>query len=197
MSKSHLSDLTSELNRILLVSDEKNKNLLITNFLNTKIYVLDKNDVTTTYDTIDLYDLNGAAFSDVTDLSWSVYADDLTIDSEAMGESTDRLIDGVWTITYTLQDADDAEATGTVATYEAEVLVDGDVRADVYDALREIPKQYDDNINDHIDDIMEALLKASYLRAINASASVSEKDSIINMLWTLDKLNSDGSKYDW
>jgi hypothetical protein len=163
--------------------------------------VRDKNDVTIEYLPIDLLSNTGlSAFSTLDQLTWTLYASDfVTSDDSAMGVDTDRLTDGIWDIAYTV--ADVVEGPPDVVTdydsYTADLLVDGDVRADTFDALREITKQYDDNINDQINDIMQALLKYAYLGCINASGSVSEQDNLIHMLWTLDKLNSDGSKYDW
>lgn len=164
--------------------------------LTLDVAVTDKNNETTTYSTINLYDFDSTGpFALAEDLTWTFDAADFVdASSEAMGTDEDRLTDGIWQITYKLAQADD----GTVIdTYVSNILVDGDVRADVYDALREISRQYDDQLNYQIPEIMEALLKAAYLRAINASGSVSEEENLINMLWTLDKLNSDGSKYDW
>lgn len=164
--------------------------------LTLDVVVIDKNNETTTYSTIYLYDFDSTGpFTSVSDLTWTFDASDLvTAAGDAMGTSEDRLTDGVWTVTYTLKEAHD---DGIIDTYVVNLLIDGDVRADVYDALREISRQYDDQLNYQIPEIMEALLKAAYLRAINASGSVSEQENLINMLWTLDKLNSDGSKYDW
>lgn len=159
------------------------------------IIVTDKNGDSTTYDTINLYDHDTTGpFADVTDLTWVINASDLVSSSTAMGLSTDRLTDGVWDITYTAQDANTGVA---IDTYSVSNLIDGNIRADVYDALREITRQYDDNINDESKEIMESLLKYAFLQSINAAASVSEQDELVNMLWTLDKLNSDGSKYAW
>jgi hypothetical protein len=162
------------------------------------ITITDKDNVETEYDTIDLYTYaqedSGSPFTTSADLTWSFTAEDLVASETAMGVEETRLTDGIWDITYTLREADTETITDV---FSASILLDGDVRADTYDALREISRQYDCQINDQIPEIMEALLKMSYLRAINASGSVSEKTNLINMLWTLDKLNSDGSKYNW
>lgn len=168
-------------------------------YLTLDIEVTDKDNVTTVYDTIDLYDFGATGpFTSTSKLTWTFNADDLvTSAGAAMGDEDSRLTDGVWKVTYTVYEIDPDGDPEVVDDYVARVLVDGDVRADVYDALREISKDYDAQCNHHIDEIMEALLKFAYLRAINASGSVSEEENLINMLWTLDKLNSDGSKYDW
>jgi hypothetical protein len=163
--------------------------------LNLDVVVQDKNGVTTTYDTINLYDHDSSGpFSIATDLTWTIDAADLVVSGTAMGAATDKLTDGIYTFTYTLQDASTAVA---VNTYETSAIVDGDVRGDVYNKLRQVPTDYDCEENDRSRDIMEALLDYTYLQSMTASASVALQDEIINMLYTLDKLVSDGSKYTW
>ncbi len=165
------------------------------NHLLLTVVVTDKGGVETTYDDINLYDHDSTGpFTDVNDLTWTIDAADLVESSTAMGLATARLTDGIYVITYTLQDANTAVA---VDTYNITMLVDGDVRADVFDGLRTISQQYDDEINDTSKTILDPLLNYAYLYGMNASATVSEQTNLINMLWTLDKLNSDGSKYTW
>lgn len=159
------------------------------------VTVTDSTNTSTTYDTINLYDLNGGAFAAASDLTWTITPANLTVDSDAMGTSADRLIDGIYTIKYYLVNNDDH--TTVVDSLQQDVLVDGDVRADVYDALRQISRQYDDEINDESREIMESLLKYSYLLGISAASTMSNKDDIISMLYTLKKLNRDGSRYTW
>ena len=159
------------------------------------ITVTDKDGTETEYDTINLYDHDSTgSFAVVGDLTWIIDAADLVDGSTAMGTATDLLTDGVYEITYTLQDANTAVA---VDTYEETVLINGGVRIETYDALREISRQYDDEVNNNFREINETLLKYSYLQAMDAADTTSQQDEIINMLWTLDKLNSDGSKYSW
>lgn len=161
------------------------------------ITVLNKEGVSTTYNEINLYDFNTTGpFTIIDDLTWTIYADDLinSVTGTAMGADTDRLVDGIWQIEYKLQTADTATEVDTLTE---QVLVDGDVRADVYNALREIPRQYDDEINDESKEILDTVLKWGYLFGINASSTVSQRAEIESMLWTLNKLNADGSKYSW
>lgn len=159
------------------------------------VTVLDSTNTSTSYDTINLYDLNGGAFAAASDLTWTITPAILISGGDAMGEVTDRLVDGLYTIKYYLVDNDDH--TSVVDSLQQDVLIDGDVRADVYSALREIGRQYDDEVNDESREIMEALLKYSYLLGINAATTVSNRDDIIHMLYTLKKLNRDGSRYTW
>jgi hypothetical protein len=112
-----------------------------------------------------------------------------------MGASTDQLTDGLYTITYKL--VSNSDHTSVINELEQIILIDGAVRGTVYDALREISRQYDDEINNESREIMETLLQYSYLEGMNASATVGQQTEIINMLWTLNKLTADGSKYTW
>jgi len=161
------------------------------------VTVTDKNNVSTTYDQLNLYDVNGGAFADTTDLTWDLDCTDFVSGGIAMGAATDKLTDGIYAITYRLYDNDDHTATGLQATFSEDVLVDGDVRIDVYNKLRQIPVDYDYEAVDTSRDVMEALLAYSYLQAIEASSAVAMTEELINMLYTLDKFVSDGSHYTW
>ena len=159
------------------------------------VVVTDKNGTETTYDQINLYDQNGGAFVDAGDLTWDITPADLEESGSAMGAATDKLDDGIYAITYQLVDNDDHDVV--VQTFSEDVLVDGDVRIDVYNKLRQIPVDYDYEANDTSRDVMEALLAYSYLQAIEASSAVAMTEELITMLYTLDKLVSDGSHYTW
>lgn len=171
------------------------------------VVVTDKDGTDTTYTQLNLFNTayayalsQGTSFSGftaTTDLTWILNASNLTnvSTSVAMGTSSDKLIDGIYSITYSLVDADDY--TTEVDSYTMYYLVDGDVTISVYDALREISQQYDNELNDESREIMEALLKYSYLISMQNADTTAEQSRIINMLWTLDKMNSDSSKYSW
>lgn len=159
------------------------------------IMVTDKDGIETTYDTINLYDQNGGGFADAGDLTWDLTPADFSASSTAMGEATDKLTDGVYSLTYQLVDND--SHSSVQATYSEDMLVDGDVRIDVYNKLRQISVDYDYEAVDTSRDVMEALLAYSYLQSIEASAAVAMIEELVSMLYTLDKLVSDGSHYNW
>ena len=159
------------------------------------VTVTNKYAVSTTYDEINLYDNNGGAFVDAGDLTWDLDPSDFAVSGVAMGLSTDKLDDGIYDITYTLRN--NTTPFAVVVTFNEKIVIDGDVRIDVYNKLRRIPYDY---VNEYIDtsrDVMEALLAYSYLQAIEGSAAICLTEDLVNMLYTLDKLVSDGSHYSW
>jgi len=163
--------------------------------LQLDITVTDKAGTVTQYDTIDLYDHNGGAFVNVNDFVFNINPTHLIDDSIAMGIATDRLTDGIYNIVYALVDA--PTDLVTTASIEQNILLDGDVRADVYNKLRQVPVDYDNENNDKSKDIMEALLSYTYLQALGSSADTSQIEELYTQLYTLDKLVSDGSNYTW
>lgn len=159
------------------------------------IVVTDKEGTETTYTTINLRDHNGAAFTAASDLVFEINPSHLIASGTAMGLSTDKLTDGIYAITYQLV-ANHNHSTVIDSVAES-VLIDGDVRIDVFNKLRQIPVDYDAESNQRSREIMEALLAYSYLQGMEASASVAMTEELYTMLYTLDKLVSDGSKYTW
>jgi len=165
------------------------------------ITVTDKNNTTTVYDTLNLWDhakvldSTFTGFTDASDLTWAINPSHLIASSTAMGDSDDRLDDGIYNMVYTLQDANSGVA---VDSLDEDTLVDGDVRYDVYNKLRDVSSiHYLNELTDTSREVMEALLAYTYLQALEASAAVALTEEIINMLYTLDKLVSDGSSYTW
>ena len=159
------------------------------------VTVTDKDGTETTYTQINLWDHNGGAFTTAADLTWEFTPADFVSGGTAMGTATDTLTDGLYAISYKLVDND---SHATINDFVSEtIIIDGAIRIAVYDKLRQIPTDYDCEDNDRSKDIMEALLSYSYLQSIDASASVSMSTELVNMLYTLDKLVSDGSHYTW
>lgn len=162
--------------------------------LTLDVTVTDKDGVETTYDQINLYNHRGSAFAAATDLTWDFTPADFIESSTAMGAATDKLDDGTYAIIYKLAYNDDAAVQSSVTE---SILIDGDVRYDVYNKLRQVPVDYDNENIDKSKDVMEALMGYCYLTAINAGGAVAMTEEISTQLYTLDKLLSDGSKYSW
>ena len=166
------------------------------------ITVTDKYNTETIYDEINLYDISLAAdagftgYVDAGDLVWTLTPADFDVSGTAMGTSSDLFDDGVYDITYTLRENVGPTPT-VIVTLNEKIVVDGDVRIDVYNKLRNIPYDYANENEDLSREIMEALLAYSYLQAIEGSATICLTEDLVNMLFTLDKLVSDGSHYTW
>ena len=113
-----------------------------------------------------------------------------------MGLVTDELDDGVYEVTYQL--VSNSNHSSVAATWSDGWIIDGKLRNAVYDKLRQVPVDYDNENNDMSRDIMEALLQYTYLESINAyDIPEAYTDQISDMIYTLDKMVSDGSTYTW
>lgn len=161
--------------------------------LKLDVTVTTSDGTSTTYDQIDLFDLDSTGdFATVGALVWVIDAADLVSGGVAMGEATDELVDGIYDITYSLLDA----ATDTVeeAVLETKILVDGKVRVKVYDVLRQISTIYTNThqdlpvFDDDFKDILIALLKYGMFKSMIANVSDGNTTKILNILDTLERL---------
>ena len=147
--------------------------------------------VSTTYDQINLYDLNGGAFSTVDDLVFLIDAADLSASGTAQGTDEDALLDGKYDYTYTLSEADTGTTTQTTT---GSILVDGKVRVKVYDQLRQISTIYDSTevfvpIYHHdFKDILTTLLKKSLFDSMITNVSFAREDEVLSLLDVIERL---------
>lgn len=163
--------------------------------LTLDVNVIDKNGTSTIYDQINLYDHNGGAFSDVGDLVFEFNPDDFVSGGTAMGASTDKFDDGVYVFVYGLAQANDGT---NLHLLTGGFIIDGDLKVDLFNALRNVPTLYDDDSNMRSKEIMEALLAKSYWNAIHAYDNPETyTEEIANMMYELDKMLTDSSKYTW
>jgi len=146
------------------------------------------------YDTIDLYVLHGGAFSVQTDLVFPINATNLTVSSVPLGDANTLLPDGIWDIVYKVQHYSGG-VWSDVANLPLYILVDGQVKNQVYNKLMQVPKIYS-NLGPSRD-IQEAQLYYTFLQAIEKSAYVAKKVELIDMLETLQRLLLNGSNYPW
>lgn len=159
------------------------------------VIVTTSDGTSTTYDQINLYDLDTTGpFADNTELVWVIDPSDLVSDSEAMGESTDELVDGIYYITYSLVDN---AAHGTIEdAFSVTILVDGKVRVKVYDVIRQIQSIYNCTneeqpiYNKEFRDVLVALLKYGIFRGLLANLSSGNTTEILNILDTLERLTT-------
>ena len=161
------------------------------------VTMTDKNGLVTTFDQINLYDHNGGAFATAAELTWDFTIDHFLVSTVATmtDNEGDRITDGIFEITY--QVVENHDHNEVAATITERVLVDGDVRFDVYNKLRQIPVYYDYEARDTSREVMEALFAYSMLQSLEASSAVAMTEELVNILWTLNKLVSDGSHYTW
>ena len=161
--------------------------------LKLDVTVVTSDGTSTTYDQIDLYDLDSTGpFAAVGDLVWVIDPADLVSGGTAMGDSDDELVDGIYTFTYTLLDAPTDAIQEDVL--ETSVLIDGKVRVKVYDVIRQIQSIYDCTneeepiYNPDYRDILVALLKYGMFRSMVANVTDANTTKILNILDTLERL---------
>jgi len=148
--------------------------------------------VTTTYDQINLYDHNGAAFVDTSDLVWTFDPSHFSASGTAMGESDDTLLDGKYDFVYQL--VSNSDHSDVKATLSKSILLDGNVRVKVYNQLRQISTIYDSTetfvpIYHHdFKDILRTLLKKGLFDSMIAGVAHSATDDVLNLLDILERL---------
>lgn len=161
----------------------------VTHTLELQVKIKTSDGTETTYDYIDLYDEFGP-FSTTADLVFNITAPLLTSLGSALGTSATQLPDGIYTIGYYV----DRGLAGDTSLTET-ILVDGQVRVEVYDLLRKIPVKYNcsENYRDCFpsEDILDALSWYSYLKGMQFSATLSKQEEILAMLSNLQELIED------
>lgn len=150
----------------------------------------------TVYDTIDLYGKGlNTPFASQDDLVFAIDATILLESGEAMGDSDYLLPDGVWDIVYKVQHYE----TGSwvdVDSKSMSLLVYGQVKTDVYDKLRLVPRWTESEVSKYRD-IQEASYYYTYLQSIEKSAFIARKEDLLEFLETLQRLLINGSNYPW
>jgi hypothetical protein len=145
--------------------------------------------VAVTYDAIDLHPLL-AAHATTADLVFDIDCSMLIDpDDSPLGTNDTQFPDGLYAITY------DWTGTGPTHTH-ATVLIDGVVKADIYELLRTIPTRYECEDN-HERETLDIIFIKGYYDALIATALVGREDEIVNQLSVLEKLVNNGSNYSW
>ena len=142
--------------------------------------------VSTIYDQLNLYDVNGGAFVDAGDLVWLLDAADLvaTDGSGAMGTDEDELLDGKYDFVYQLvSNSNHASVTSTDST---SILLDGKVRVKIYDQLRQISTIYDSTeetipiYHPNFREILVTELKKGLFDSMIANVSFANSDNVLS-----------------
>ena len=144
----------------------------------------------TTYTAIDLHDtfLTGG-HSTVSTLVYPITAAMLISSGTALGTANDEFPDGLYEITYSW--------LGTTPTHtDATVLIDGQVKSALYELIRTIPTKYECEDN-HEKDILDIIFTKGYYDAMIATAVSGREDQVIDQLYVLERLVTNGSSYTW
>jgi hypothetical protein len=152
-------------------------------------------NVTTTYNQINLIPLTNPFPADwttnQTDLVWQFPPEDFVHAGVELGTDDSVFPDGIYTFLYKLNDG-----LGTESTLSEEVLMEGNVRNAIYDALRTIPTLYTCN-ECKSKEIMDAIFEYGYLNSIRAGGYVAKTEELISQLYVLERLLLYGSSYSW
>lgn len=146
-------------------------------------------DVTYTY--IDLFAKFGS-FTTIADLVYTI-TPDLLIDSDgnALGTIDSVFPDGVWHIDYVID-----RGLGTEDVNTTVLLLDGNIRNNIYKQLMDIPSDY---LNDKPSnkDMYQAMFNYSFLRGIEHTAYVAKEENLVFNLDILEKIYTNGSICTW
>jgi hypothetical protein len=161
---------------------------IIDGALTLTITITTSDDTVTAYTAIDLHPLLTAHLV-VTDLVYELDCSMLISGGTALGTSDDAFPDGLYAMTYSWTGA------GPVNTH-ATVLIDGVVKAALYEALRTIPTKYECQ-DYHERDVLDIIFQKGYYDAMIATAIVGREDQVIDQLLVLERLLLNGSNYTW
>lgn len=141
------------------------------------------------YDTIDLYVVFGG-FTSIADLVFPLDCSMLKIAGEAIGTSEDQFPDGIYDIQYLYDGGLSSEYS-----YSISKIVYGKVREGVYELLRKMNTSYE--YEGYIDDgVLLAVFANTYLDGILASDAITRRTSVIDQLYTLERLLINESSYE-
>ena len=148
------------------------------------------NGTAVVYDQIDLLASFGT-FSTQADMVFPLDCTDFEVSGVALGTATDELPDGIYTFTYVVD-----EGLGTEVSYTESILIEGRVRVAVYEMLRTLPTTYSCE-ECKTKEIMDIIFCKGLLDSMEAAGYVAENDDLINQLYTLERLITNGSSYTW
>jgi hypothetical protein len=160
--------------------------------LSLTVSITTSNNTVTDYDTIDLvskYNITSATTQ--AELIYYLDASDLKVSGTPLGSNVDVLPDGIYEFKYVLDNG-----LGTAQALDEFVLMEGNVRNAVYQALRTIPTLYMCQ-ECKSKQIMDAIFAYGYLNSIRAGGYVAKTEELLNQLFVLERLLEYGSSYTW
>lgn len=136
---------------------------------------------------IDLVALNNLDGSSVqADLVFELDANTLGI-----GAAGDELPDGIYDFIYVVD-----EGLGTEVSFTESILVQGKIRKAVYELLRALPVTY--NCQDcKTKEIMDTVFCYGLLNSLEAAGYVAKNEELVNQLFVLERIVTNGSSYSW
>jgi hypothetical protein len=162
------------------------------NTLSLIVSITTSDDVKTTYSAIDLVAKNSIqAGTTQSELIFTIDASELNVTGTPLGTNTDVLPDGIYEFIYTLNNGD---VTGDIL--DEFVLMEGNVRNAVYNAMRKIPILYQcDECKSK--EILDAIFAYGYLNSIRAGGYVAKTEELLDQLYVLERLLEYGTTYTW
>jgi len=170
-----------------------NINVVDVTSLTLNIDITTSDNVTVSYEPIDLVDLFGDSvapeFNAQSNMVFDIDASMLLVGTTPLGTLLDtELPDGIWNIVYTVN--------GNVGILTENVLIDGKVRAATYELLRAIPTIY--NCSEcKSKTVLDAIYCYALLNVLQSDAYAAKTEELISLLYTLERLVTNGSNYTW
>lgn len=160
--------------------------------LSLTVSITTSDNVVVDYDLINLVTKNNIVSGTTqAELLFTIDAADLKVSGVPLGANTDVLPDGIYEFKYVLD-----SGLGTAVALDEFVLMEGNVRNNVYQALRTIPVLY--NCNEcKSKEIMDAIFAYGYLNSIRAGGYVAKTEELLSQLYVLERLLNYGSSYTW
>jgi hypothetical protein len=160
--------------------------------LTLQVSITTSDSITTVYSDIDLVTANSInAGTTQEELVFTLDCTDLVTGGVPIGTSSDVLPDGIYEFHYILDNG-----LPTFTELNEWVLMEGNVRNAVYEALRTIPILYTCN-ECKSKEIMDAIFAYGYLNSMRAGGYVAKTEELITQLYTLERLLNYGSSYTW
>jgi hypothetical protein len=156
--------------------------------LTLDIIITTSDEVAVTYDAIDLYALNTGPFALQSELVFEITPDLLEISGVAAFTSDDEFPDGVYNVTYSINTP--------AGVKEYDVLMDGRVTNSTYELLRLMPQSYlCGKCNDK--EVLDVMFTFAMIDAMESAAYVGNNESILEQLYVIERLVTNGSTYTW
>jgi hypothetical protein len=160
-----------------------------TGYLTLTPTVITSDGIETSYDAIDLHALI-TGHTTVADLVFPITCALFKVSgTPTLGTASDVLPDGLYYMAYAW--------TSTTPTHTDEtILLDGNVKTNLYELIRTIPTKYESE-GCHSKEILDIILAKGYYDSMIATAAVGREDEVVDQLFVLERLILNGSNYSW